>query len=72
VKTLALARAAGLDLKAKALEAMRLSLLHLAEAFHGKICRARRRLPLITPGQHVATHPPILECSESPPAVHHA
>jgi len=43
VKTLALARAAGLDLKAKALEAMRLSLLHLAEAFHGEICRARRR-----------------------------
>jgi hypothetical protein len=45
---------------------MRLSLLHLAEACHGEICRARRRLPLIAPGQHVATHPPILECSESP------
>ena len=35
VKALALARAEELDRKAKALEAMRLSLLHLADACHG-------------------------------------
>lgn len=35
VKALALARAEELDRKAKAIEAMRLSLLHLADACHG-------------------------------------